>query len=172
MGLSVAIAGAIILSVLMLVMMSMTGLVGNIFSIGSVTTQVSDLENTIDDTDISLETLFASTTPRVNFTLNNDDKEKLWNFDDYDLIITFDDPTIRLTEKLSYEGNCVGDVPSAAGNWCIQVIFNDILDPGILNSDESMDVRTQVSTPLDPGIAIVLIGTDNGVVATSSKSVT
>jgi len=66
MGLSVAIAGAIILSVLMLVMMSMTGLVGNIFSIGTVTTQVSDLENTIDNTDISLETLFAFNTPITN----------------------------------------------------------------------------------------------------------
>ncbi len=57
MGLSVAIAGGIILSVIMLVMMSITGLAGNIFSIGTVTTQVSDLENTIDNTDISLETL-------------------------------------------------------------------------------------------------------------------
>ncbi len=173
MGLSIAVSGAIVMAALMYVLISMPGLVDSIYSVNEVSSEVSTLEGSIIQTDITLDFLAAdSTSDYINFTVNNVGKEKLWNFDDFDLIITFDDPTIRLTEKLSYEGNCVGDVPSAAGNWCIQVIFNDILDPGILNSGESMDVRTQVSTPLDPGIAIVLVVTDNGVVATSSKSVT
>jgi len=173
MGLSIAVSAAIIMAALMYVLISMPGLVDSIYSVNEVSSEVSTLEGSIIQTDITLDFLAAdSTSDYVNFTVNNVGKEKLWNFDDFDLIITFDDPTTRLTEKLSYEENCVGDVPSAAGKWCIQVISNDILDPGILNSGESMDVRTQVSTPLDPGIAIVLIGTDNGVVATSSKSVT
>ena len=173
MGLSIAVSGAIIMAALMYVLISMPGLVDSIYSVNEVSSEVSTLEGSIIQTDITLDFLAAdSTSDYVNFTVNNVGKEKLWNFDDFDLIITFDDPTIRLTEKLSYEGNCVGDVPSAAGNWCIQVISNDILDPGILNSGESMDVRTQLSTSLDPGIAIVLVVTDNGVVATSSKSVT
>ena len=173
MGLSIAVSGAIVMAALMYVLISMPGLVDSIYSVNEVSSEVSTLEGSIIQTDITLDFLAAdSTSDYVNFTVNNVGKEKLWNFDDFDLIITFDDPTIRLTEKLSYEGNCVGDVPSAAGNWCIQVISNDILDPGILNSGESMDVRTQVSTQLDPGIAIVLVVTDNGVVATSSKSVT
>jgi len=164
MGLSVAIAGAIILSVLMLVMMSMTGLVGNIFSIGSVTTQVSDLENTIDDTDISLETLFASTTPRVNFTLNNDDKEKLWNFDEFNVLIEYESASGDELEELSYGGKCQGVVP-IAGEWCIEGIAGDFLDAGILNEGESAEVWTQVSQNLASGNTRVTVSTDNGEVA-------
>ncbi len=167
MGLSVAIAGAIILSVLMLVMMSMTGLVGNIFSIGSVTTQVSDLENTIDNTDISLETLFASSapsTPRVNFTLNNDDTEKLWNFDDFNVLIEYESASGDELEELSFGGKCQGSVPSI-GEWCIEGISGDFLDKGILNEGESAEIWTQVSLPLDTGNARVTVSTDNGEVA-------
>jgi len=164
MGLSVAIAGGIILSVLMLVMMSMTGLAGNIFSIGTVTTQVSDLENTIDNTDISLETLFASTTPRVNFTLNNDDKEKLWNFNDFNVLVEYDSASGDELEELSYGGDCQGTVPSV-GEWCIEGIAGDFLDEGILNEGESAEVWTQVSLPLDTGNARVTVSTDNGEVA-------
>ncbi len=161
MGLSVAIAGAIILSVLMLVMMSMTGLVGNIFSIGSVTTQVSDLENTIDNTDISLETLFASTTPRVNFTLNNDDTEKLWNFDDFNVLIEYESASGDELEELSFGGSCQGVVP-IAGEWCIEGIAGDFLDGGILNEGESAEIWTQVSQNLASGNARVTVSTDNG----------
>jgi len=165
MGLSVAIAGAIILSVLMLVMMSMTGLVGNIFSIGSVTTQVSDLENTIDNTDISLETLFASATiPFVNFTLNNDDTEKLWNFDDFNVLIEYESASGDQLEELSFGGKCQGSVPSV-GEWCIEGIAGDFLDTGILNEGESAEVWTQVSQSLLNGNARVTVSTDNGEVA-------
>jgi len=164
MGLSVAIAGGIILSVLMLVMMSMTGLVGNIFSIGSVTTQVSDLENTIDNTDISLETLFASTTPRVNFTLNNDDTEKLWNFDDFNVLIEYESASGDELEELSFGGKCQGTVPSV-GEWCIEGIAGDFLDAGILNEGESAEIWTQVSQSLVSGNARVTVSTDNGEVA-------
>jgi len=164
MGLSVAIAGGIILSVLMLVLMSMTGLAGNIFSIGTVTTQVSDLENSIDDTDISLETLFASTTPRVNFTLNNDDKEKLWNFDEFNVLIEYESASGDELEELSYGGDCQGTVPSV-GEWCIEGIAGDFLDAGILNEGESAEVWTQVSLPLFTGNARVTVSTDNGEVA-------
>jgi len=164
MGLSVAIAGAIVLSVLMLVMMSMTGFVGTMFSIGEVSTQVSDLENIIDNTDISLETLFATTTPRVNFTLNNDDQEKLWNFEDFKVIIEYEGASGDKLEELSYSGKCQGVVPSA-GEWCIEGISGDFLDEGILNEGESAEVWTQVSLPLNTGNARVTVSTDNGEVA-------
>ena len=164
MGLSVAIAGGIILSVLMLVMMSITGLAGNIFSIGSVTTQVSDLENTIDNTDISLETLFASTTPRVNFTLNNDDKEKLWNFDEFNVLIEYESASGDELEELSFGGKCQGR-DASVGEWCIEGIAGDFLDEGILNEGESAEILTEVSKPLDNGNARVTVSTDNGEVA-------
>jgi len=165
MGLSVAIAGGIILSVLMLVMMSITGLAGNIFSIGTVTTQVSDLENTIDNTDISLDALEALTgSAKVNFTLNNDDTEKLWNFDDFNVLIEYDNAGGTVVEELSFNGDCSGIVPSA-GNWCIETIGADILDEGIINDGESGDIWTQVSQNLVSANALVTVSTDNGVVA-------
>jgi len=165
MGLSVAIAGGIILSVLMLVMMSITGLAGNIFSIGSVTTQVSELENIIDNTDISLDALEALTgSAKVNFTLNNDDTEKLWNFDDFNVLIEYDNAGGTVVEELSFNGDCSGIVPSA-GNWCIETIGADILDEGIINDGESGDIWTQVSQNLVSANALVTVSTDNGVVA-------
>ncbi len=165
MGLSVAIAGGIILSVLMLVMMSITGLAGNIFSIGTVTTQISDLENTIDNTDISLETLFASTTLQtVNFTLNNDDTEKLWNFDDFNVLIEYESASGDELEELSCGGKCQGR-DASVGEWCIEGIAGDFLDKGILNEGESAEILTEVSKPLDNGNARVTVSTDNGEVA-------
>jgi len=145
----------------------MTGLVGNIFSIGSVTTQVSDLENTIDNTDISLETLFVSTpltTPRVNFTLNNDDTEKLWNFDEFNVIIEYESTSGDELDELSFGGKCQGVVPTA-GEWCIEGISGDFLDAGILNEGESAEIWTQVSQSVENGNARVTVSTDNGEVA-------
>jgi len=167
MGLSVAIAGGIILSVLMLVMMSMTGLAGNIFSIGTVTTQLSELEKSISDTEISMNhvsTLVGSST--MNFTLSNDGQEKLWNFDEFDLFVTYDgDVSGRLTEDISYGGDCLGGIP-AQGNWCINSINGDMLDPGILNRAEGANIRVGVNENLADVQAIVSITTDNGVTDT------
>jgi len=55
MGLSVAIAGAIVLSVLMVVLMTMIGFVDNMFTIGDVSSQISEVEKSIAKTDISLD---------------------------------------------------------------------------------------------------------------------
>jgi len=165
MGLSVAIAGAIVLSVIMLVMMTLTGFVGTMFSIGDVTTQISKVENTIDKTDISLETLFAqSGLPTVNFTLNNDDQEKLWNFEKFNVIVEYEAGSGQLLEELTFSGDCLGVSPSA-GNWCIEGISGDFLDGGILNEGESAEVFTQVSNNLVNQNVRVTVSTDNGVVA-------
>ena len=167
MGLSVAIAGGIILSVLMLVMMSMAGLAGNIFSIGDVTTQVAEIEKSISETEISMNhvsTLIGSST--LNFTLSNDGQEKLLNFDEFDLFVTYDGAVSgSLTEEINYSGDCLGGIP-AQGNWCIQSINGDMLDPGILNSAEGANIRVSVNENLANVNAIVSITTDNGITDT------
>jgi len=165
MGLSVAIAGAIVLSVLMFVLMTMNGLTGNIFSIGDASTQISEVENTIDKTDISLETLFAqSGFATVNFTLNNDDQEKLWNFEKFNVIVEYEAGSGPLLEALTFSGDCLGVSPSP-GNWCIEGISGDFLDEGILNEGENAEIFTQVSNPLVNQNVRVTVSTDNGVVA-------
>jgi len=167
MGLSVAIAGAIVLSVIMLVMMTLTGFVGTIFTIGEVTTKVSEHDKAISETEISMNhvsTVLLS--PTLNFTLSNDGQEKLWNFDEFDLFVIYDgDVSGRLTEEISYDGDCLGGIP-AKGKWCIESINGDLLDPGILNSAEGANIRVQVNENLAVVDAIVSITTDNGVTDT------
>jgi len=121
MGLSVAIAGGIILSVLMLVMMSITGLAGNIFSIGETSSKVFDLENTILKTNTKIQELSAfSGSNVVNFDLLNEGNEKLWDYDNFNVIITYDaytggaSPT-RLTEHFTYDGTGAFDSSIANG---------------------------------------------------------
>jgi len=165
MGLSVAIAGAIVLSVLMVVLMTMTGFVGNMFTIGDVTTQISQVEKSIAKTDISLDALEALVgSTKVNFTLNNDDTEKLWNFEKFNVFIEYENATNTFVEELSFNGDCSGIAPSA-GNWCIESIGADFLDEGIINDGESGEIWTQVSRELDSVNPFVTVSTDNGVVA-------
>ena len=164
MGLSIAISGAIILSVLMIVLMTITGFVGNMFTIGDVSSQIFEVENTIANTDISLDALEASSgSPYINFTLNNDDIEKLWNFEHFNVLIEYDNVT-TVVEELSFNGDCSGISPPP-GNWCIETIGADILDEGIINDGESADVWTRVSLDLSSANALVTVSTDNGVVA-------
>jgi len=163
MGLSVAIAGGIVLSVLMLVLMTMAGFVGNMFTIGDVSKQVSDHDNAISKTDISIsrvEALVGSSL--LNFTLNNDGSEKLWNYDDFNLFIEYNgDTSGKLVNEFSYSGDCLGIAPSV-GNWCIESITGDFMDPGLLNSGERAYIWTQLSENLLDKNAFISIATDNG----------
>lgn len=164
MGLSVAISGGIILTVFVIILFSLPGLAEKMFSIGDITTQVTQHEQEISNTEISISNLSVLVgSSRVNFTLNNDGSEKLWNFADFDLFIEYDGAISgQRTEQLSYSGECPGTVPPA-GNWCINSISNDVADPKILNSDEKANIRTTLSGNLASSPTIVTIVTDNGV---------
>ena len=163
MGLSVAISGAIVLSVLMIVLMTMTGFVGNMFTVGDASTQIAELDKAISDTEISMNhvsTLIGF--PTLNFTLSNDGQEKLWNYEEFDLFVTYVGTVSgTLTEQITYGGDCLGGLP-AVGNWCIESINGDMLDPGILNSAEGANIRVQVNENLANVNAVVSITTDNG----------
>lgn len=166
MGLSVAISGGIVLTVIMLILLSMPGLVEKMFSIGDVTSQVARFEKSISDTKISMEDLDVSVnSPKINFTVINEGQEKLWNFNDFNLFVTYDEATGRPTETLSFDGMCQGVVPSA-GNWCIETISEDILDPDVINGGESARIWTRVNQDLTTGNTIVSFNTDNGATAT------
>ena len=170
MGLSVAISGGIILTVFMLILLSLPGFVDKMFSIGDITSQVTQHEQEISNTEINVEqisVLVGSST--VNFTLNNVGSEKLWNFENFDLFIEYDGATPgKLIEELTFSGECLGTVP-VTGNWCIQSITSDIKDPGIINTDEKVTIWTQVSQNLVTSTAIVTIVTDNGVTFSSGE---
>src|SRR3990170_3075689 len=171
MGLSVAISGGIILTVFVLILLSLPGLADKMFSIGDITSQVSQHEKKISDTQLSMVYLSELVgKSKVNFTLNNDGSEKLWNFEDYDLFIEYDGAISgKTTQQLSYSGECLGAIPQA-GNWCIQSISNDIADPKILNSGEQASIRTNLNENLASTTAIVTLVTDNGVTFTTAGS--
>jgi hypothetical protein len=171
MGLSVAISGGIILTVFVLFLLSLPGLADKLFSIGDITTQVTQHEQKISNTEISMNYLSQAVgSPRVNFTLGNDGSEKLWNFVDYDLFIEYDGAISgKTTQQLSYSGECLGVVPPA-GKWCIQSISNDIADPKILNSGEQASIWTRLSENLASKTAIITLVTDNGVTFTTARN--
>jgi len=168
MGLSVVISGGIMLSVIMMLFFTLPGLTEKMFSIGDITSQVAQFEKSISDTDISLESLFAfppsGPSALVNFTLNNDDTEKLWNFDDFDVLIEYESASGDEIEELSFGGKCQGSLPPV-GEWCIEGISGDFLDKGILNDGESAEIWTRVSKNLASDNARVTVSTDNGEVA-------
>jgi len=171
MGLSVAISGGIILTVFVLILLSLPGLAEKMFSIGDITTQVTQHEQKISNTEISMNYLSQSVgSSKVNFTLGNDGSEKLWNFEDFDLFIEYDGAISgQTTQQLSYNGECLGVVPPA-GNWCIQSISNDIADPQILNSGEQASIWTNLSENLASKTAIITLVTDNGVTFTTARN--
>jgi len=171
MGLSVAISGGIILTVFVLILLSLPGLAEKMFSIGDITTQVTQHEQKISNTEINMNYLSQSIgSSRVNFTLGNDGSEKLWNFEDFDLFIEYDGAISgQTTQQLSYSGECLGAIPTA-GNWCVQSISNDVADPKILNSGEQASIRTNLSENLASKTAIITLVTDNGVTFTTARN--
>lgn len=170
MGLSVAISGGIILTVFVLLLLSLPGLTEKMFSIGDITTQVTQHEQKISNTEISMNYLSQLVgSSKVNFTLNNDGAEKLWNFEDFDLFIEYDGAISgQTTQQLSYSGECLGAVP-LAGKWCVQSISNDVADPKILNSGEEANIITNLSENLASTTAIITLVTDNGVTFTTAR---
>ena len=169
MGLSIVISGAIIFVALMFTLMNIPNVFNSILSVEEASTEISVLEDSISQTEINIDPLISQAgKSKVNFTLHNNGTAKLWNFEKFNVLITYDEGSSMNTEELTYSGDCAGGVPSA-GNWCIQSISIDVLDPGILNDGESASIRTQVNQNLATENVITIVTTDNGVVATRSN---
>jgi hypothetical protein len=106
-GLSVVISGAIIMVSLLAILYSMPGLMDSIISLEGTSSEISTLENSILQTTISVDTITTiSGTNTVNFNLNNEGSEKLWNYDKFELFITYDADIsgvkTKITEKSSF----------------------------------------------------------------------
>ena len=76
---------------LMFVLYSIPTLLGSITSVGDTSSDISALENTILQTEINLDTLTANASmPSLSFNLNNINTEKLWDYESFDVIVTYD----------------------------------------------------------------------------------
>jgi len=163
-GLSVAISGGIILLSIVIVFYAFSGTAMNVFSLSEVSSEVLDYKDSISKSEISLHhvsTLVGS--PDIDLILRNDGQVKTWRFPMYDVLVTYDGAISgRLTEKLSYDGDCLGGTPPS-GSWCIESISRDMLDPGLLNPTEEADIRLRVNENLADVNAIISITTAKGV---------
>ncbi len=167
MGLSNALSGGIILFGITYVIFTFGGLTDKATSFSEVSSQTSDLESKLVKTSISvtIESV-PGTEPTFSFDIANTNLEKLWEFENFDVIITYDsDGGPIYTEIMTYDSNC----PPVAGEWCINTWTNDVLDPQILNNGETITIDVEIANDIqDNTPLIVVVSTQNGVVATDT----
>jgi flagellar protein FlaF len=173
-GLSIAISGGIVTFTIVYAMMSFPAILDDTTKVSTSSAQMSSTLNSILHTNISvsnLQSIHNSTT--VNFSVNNTGNTILWNYNKFDVIITYQantGGTPTLTEVLQYVNNCAALV---SDRWCIQSITNDLVHPGILDPKEVLNIKAKLQNPTNlGGILTANIGTDNGVLSTSSVRIT
>lgn len=120
MGLSVVISGGIISIALIYVLFSISNFTDNFSSIEESSSQISSIENKILKTDMQISSITASSgLNEINFTLTNTGAEKLWNFDAFDLFITYDANIsgiqTRITEQFLYNASAAFGVGLSSG---------------------------------------------------------
>ncbi|WP_100183002.1 hypothetical protein [Candidatus Nitrosotenuis aquarius] len=172
MGLSVAIAGGIVMFSLVYILLMLPGVVDQTTSVTKASSAVSDVENSILKTNIAMSTFSATSgSTTMDFTITNSGTEKLWNYEKFNLIVTYPIAgNTNKTQSFTYQsGACV---TPAAGKWCIVSITGDNFDPNILNTNEALNGRLTTSTTPDTGTAYATISTDVGVTASRTDSTT
>ncbi len=169
MGLSNAISGGIIMFGITYVLFAFSGLTDSAASFSYVSSQTSDLESKLLKTsiDVTIDNP-PGTDATFSFEIKNTNLEKLWEFDKFDVIITYDSGGTTYTETMTYDSTC----PPVAGEWCIKTWTNDVLDPEILNDGETITVNVKVDNNLQNNRdLIVIVSTPNGVVASVTTTV-
>jgi len=106
-GLSVAIAGGITISAILLIFSIIPNLTDSLSTEVTTRSEIFEVSNALSKTNMNITTIVASSgTDVINFNFTNDGTEKLWNYKDFDLLITYDADIsgvkTRVTEKLSY----------------------------------------------------------------------
>lgn len=107
MGLSVAIAGGIVCATLIGVLAIVFSVTSQVHEVNSARSKSAELDADLAHTDFDFSYLYAqSGSDRVSFTLQNTGGEKLWNYDKFSVIVTYNAsiagvPTLT-SERLSY----------------------------------------------------------------------
>lgn len=133
MGLSIAITGTIILFTLMAVMFTLSTMVNSLVTMEDVSSQASVIKDSISQTSIQIMSANAkSGNDYVLVSLANNGTGKLWDYDKFTLLVTYDanigGTKTKVTEEFSYSGinsfktTTVYLVPDgeASGGWSAQ----------------------------------------------------
>lgn len=168
MGLSNAISGGIIMFGITYVIFTFGGLTDKAVSFSDASSETSEWESKLVKTSISTSLPNPGETSTFSFDITNNNLEKLWEFDKFDVIITYDISGTKHIETMTYDTTC----PPTTGEWCINTWTNDILDPEILNEGETITVNVEIENSLITGSElIVIVSTHNGVVSSSTVTV-
>ena len=135
-----------------------------------ISQQRLNLENEIIKTSVMVRNLTLPTGDKSTFYMlaSNVGSTKLWNYPKFDLLATYEanltgTKTI-LTEKLTY-----GKRTNTFDYWVVDDYQQDLLDPKIINPDETVKIKGVLKHPAIPGSVIsVVLTTDNGVSASKS----
>jgi len=166
MGLGNALSGGIIMFGITYLLFAFSGLTDDVESFSDTSSQVYDLENKLMKTtiDVNIEAT-PGTNDTFGFDITNTNVEKLWQFEKFDVIVTYDSSGITYTETMTYDAAC----PPSAGEWCIKIWTDDVLDEEILNVGETITIEVEVNNNLQNNSdLIVVVSTQNGVVATDT----
>jgi archaellum component FlaF (FlaF/FlaG flagellin family) len=172
-GLSAAIAGGIIMVMIVAVLlMAIPAVLNANVSMNRAYSERAQLDTEYLRTSIKISSLQAlPANDTVIITINNGGSNKLWNYAKFSVFITYDGQLTpvqsqRMTEKLTYQG-ITQDV--SAGRWGITGFTDDGIDPQIMNPDESITILCRIGyNTTSTGDLSAVISTDNGVTATKS----
>lgn len=174
MSLSVVISGAIVLFTLFVALSSFPVIAESTFGVSQGSVERSQIENQFIHTNLEIQSLSANpNSQNITINLENTGLVKLWDYEKFDIIVTYDakitGKKVRTTEVLTYIEQC----PTSNGEWCIDSITNDNIDPDILNTNEIAVIEADLDYQVHPtnGIVIVSITADNGVSITNSVEV-
>ncbi len=148
MGLSVAITGSIILFTLMAVLFSISTMINSLVEVEDVSSQASELGESISETSTQIKSLSATSgSDIVQLSLANNGTEKLWDYDEFTLLITYDADIggvkTMVTEEFSFDSinsfqpNTVYLIPESelTGGWTTE--NNCAVNNGWLCIDET-----------------------------------
>ena len=169
MGLSNALSGGIILFGITYVIFTFGGFTDTAASFSEASHQTSDLESKLAKTSISttIEST-PGTDTTFDFDITNLNLEKQWDFENFDVIITYDSGGITYTTTQTFDSTC----PPVSGEWCISSWTSDVIDPEILNNGETITITTEIENALQSSTdLIVIVSTPNGVVASATRTV-
>ena len=174
MGLSIAIAGGIVCATLIGVVSILFSVTDQVYEVNSARSQNFDLENILIHTNVATSNLVATqNNNKVSLSLENTGLEKLWNYDNFNFIVTYTadiggSPKL-VSEQVTYNsaqsfGNqgC-STVPSSSSRWVIDSITNDLMDPRILNSHEIGSICIRLSNNIYSSSTVTVnLSTDSG----------
>lgn len=164
---------------MIVIAMMIPNLLDKMLSLHESSSDISSIENEILDTQIQISSLSGSPGDAViNFTLSNTGKQKLWNFEKFDLFTTYEADILgtktMTVEHLVYNTtasflNKASAQELQSGYWTINNMTDDTVEKRILNKNEASFIMIKLSNPVYAnGKIMVILSTDIGVTSSSA----